>query len=67
LGTYFAAMLFIKSLYYFAIHQNDNNKDIKLGELKNDDFRRAWKYRYSNENSTGKKSIDTVMTNLEQK
>lgn len=54
-------MLLIKSLYNFAIHQSDNNKEIKLKELKNDEFKKEWNYRYSHENTLGKLSMDSVM------
>lgn len=64
----FAVMLLINKVHNFAIHQSDNNKEIKLEELKNDDFQKAWNYRYSHESNVGKRSMDSVMfKNIDQR
>ncbi len=56
-----AVMLLIDSVHDFAIHQSDNNKEIRLEELTNDKFQKAWIYKYSPENSASKRSMDSVM------
>ena len=57
----FAVMLLIDRAHNFAIHQSDINKEIRLKELKNDGFGKAWNYPYSHENNVAKWSMNSVI------
>jgi hypothetical protein len=53
-------MLFLTNLYKFAIHESDNQKEIKVQVLQNDRIIQAWNYLYFKGDKVTKKLMDNA-------
>ena len=50
-------------LYSLGKQALKNSKEIKLKQLENNQYEKAWKYMYGKENKQGKKKMDDAWRN----
>lgn len=59
-------MLFLTNLYKWGIHYSDNQKEIKLEQIKNDRIRKSWNYMYNNNGKEVKRLMEKAYINSEE-
>ena len=55
-----AIIAFLHFLYNWAVHWSDNNKEVRMEQLKNDRFTNAWNYLYKQSNKGTRRLMDSA-------
>lgn len=55
-----AIIVFLHFLYNWAVNWSDDNKEVRMEQLKNDRFTNAWNYLYKQSNKGTRKLMDSA-------
>ncbi|UPZ16418.1 hypothetical protein [Flavobacterium humidisoli] len=56
-------MVVISNLYKWAIHYNDNNKEIEIKQIQNDRIKKSWEYMYNSSDKETKMLMEKAYIN----
>jgi hypothetical protein len=56
-------MVVISNLYKWAIHYNDNNKEIEIKQIQNSRIKKSWEYMYNSSDKETKMLMEKAYIN----